>query len=560
MPRPKIGRARTANNRGRPQRVAKNVRSVTREEVQQQLAKKKIGPVLSNSDDSDELVVAEVGLRNRRSIPRKEVYGSGGLGPGDKPSAHKKVQAAAKRKLIAAKGSSQASPIAIPKTTTSNAANVPNATMSQLTSRTTPLKPILKSPSVTSQAGSVAQNNSSSARPQNTPLERSFLAGLKPRPRQPSLLAGLKQNATNQDETELNIADLDEFDDLVPNDESTPLNSDKSRAGGVSSLSSQSSSTVAGRKRKITPVGLAVQPGDGARTRTISQLASPTGKRSIETNEFSTSRDSPALPRIMDQQGVDYDDDSINAPPQSSSSPVSSPMKAVEAPRVQPPSPKQKPTRNKTKAEASKMSTEALQALLPSRRGQEKAKLHTRGDQFDIPSDSSQEAQPTAIDQDEDELSYLPVKRQRKSTLKKAPVQKTAAKKSKGGKKQASGKDREAGETRKGPTPIKATPLKDVSTRAAAKTSLQQGKQKVTYSSHHQDMSEGDKENQPFDTSDAFSSPANLEVDGSENGAAPVNALRGSELERKKWAAIDAFDLDFEDMSPDGLASSSPTR
>ena len=571
MPRPRVGKTRPANNRTGPQRVAKHVPTITRDEVHQHLAAKKIGHVvLSNSDDSDELVIAQRGLRNRSNIPRREIYGSGGLGKEDMPLAHKK--ASTKIQAGAGKRVKSRTPSTAPNATSNiNKAN-PLATSSPLTSipSSTPPKSILKSPSGTtnSQPATVARNNAEVVQARPTPgIDRSFLTGLKPRKRQPSLLSGLRQDVNDHGDSSIEFSGLDEFDDIVPNDESTPINSNKaSTPAQVSSAASQKPSSIIGRKRKITPVTPASEQSSRVRQRVSDARSSPQlrADRRASIDLLSSMRsdieDEPALPDNL-SHGPRDDDDLINAPPESSSSPVQSPQKALarmqdEPQQSHPSSIKKKQTRRNHRVEPSKMTTEALQALLPSRRGQEKGRFHGR-DEFDIPSDPSQEAASNALDED-DETSFLPAKRPRKTTMKKNATMKTGLRRGKAGRKQSPVQEEKPMKNKKGPNPIQATPLQEVSTRAAAKPLQQQGKKKITYSSRHLDISEGDKENQPFDMSDGSFSHSNSVVDGAKKETSIWTGTASSKREKEKWDAIDAFEMEFESRSPDDLASSSP--
>lgn len=87
MPRPPYKRPKL-NHPTPSKRVAKpsNVSPIV--ELQQKLANKPIGRVLTDSDDSDKLVTSNRNGRNKRGIPRKDIFASGGVGREDVPGAH----------------------------------------------------------------------------------------------------------------------------------------------------------------------------------------------------------------------------------------------------------------------------------------------------------------------------------------------------------------------------------------------------------------------------------------------------------------------------------------
>src|SRR5438552_6382118 len=87
MPRPPYKRPKL-NHPTPSKRVPKpsNVSPIV--ELQQKLASKPLGCMLTDSDDSDRLVTSNRNGRNRRGIPRKDIYASGGVGRGDVPGAH----------------------------------------------------------------------------------------------------------------------------------------------------------------------------------------------------------------------------------------------------------------------------------------------------------------------------------------------------------------------------------------------------------------------------------------------------------------------------------------
>src|SRR5947207_7501163 len=87
MPRPPLKRAKL-NHPTPANRVAKPSKVSPVVELQQKLVNKPLGRVLTDSDDSDRLVTSNRSGRNRRGIPRKDIFASGGVGLGDVPGMH----------------------------------------------------------------------------------------------------------------------------------------------------------------------------------------------------------------------------------------------------------------------------------------------------------------------------------------------------------------------------------------------------------------------------------------------------------------------------------------
>jgi hypothetical protein len=68
-------------------RKSANNSAALKAELEKKLAHKPIGPRPNDSDDSDRLVFKGSGRRGR-SVPRQEIYASGGVGKGDQPGAY----------------------------------------------------------------------------------------------------------------------------------------------------------------------------------------------------------------------------------------------------------------------------------------------------------------------------------------------------------------------------------------------------------------------------------------------------------------------------------------
>ncbi|KAF2995089.1 hypothetical protein E8E13_003323 [Curvularia kusanoi] len=248
------------------------------------------------------------------------------------------------------------------------------------------------------------------------------LTNFKRRARQPSLLRMVQQttDVEDNDESGLSITDNLDFDDFVPQDESTPLNKQRTtneKEGANDSGAHLSSSGSRGRKRKLTPVVQVPRsspPYDPPSGADVESLRSP----------------SPSLPDVVpsredvvEQTQEDSEElSSTLAPPMSSS-----PVQEVQQPK---PSPKQTrgrrggragkqmtynedsaedtetPVKQKRTAKAKaqqSISTAQLKSLLPRRRN----RIRER-DEYDLTSSED----VTQFDSDQDELQ-MPARRAR---------------------------------------------------------------------------------------------------------------------------------------------------
>lgn len=355
MPRPPVKRSKLNNSNQAAKRVPSNPLSSSpaarRRQLLEQLAHKDVGRVPNDSDDSDELVVKSRNPRNRRGVPRQEIYGSGGVAQGDKVAAHKSPSN--KRQRVSTKEVSRPGARsnglgkdAPPKSRGLRPIN--RLSTSQLARSITSKVPT-SAGKATSEPNSC---NSLGERGQATPAaETSILGPIKIRKRQPSILRSI-------DGPDSSILDQD-LEDFLPDDESTPLN--------------------ASRKRKLSHSPKASPP------------APPQPRaEDFEAGSQNTTNAAPDLPPLpssaVSQRGQplsEIDSDTM-APPQSSSS-NPSPVKAKA------PSPTKKKINARKVKEPKSLSTAALQALMPARRQQ-----RTRRDraakatsEFDIPEDSS---------------------------------------------------------------------------------------------------------------------------------------------------------------------------
>ena len=348
------------------------------------------------------------------------------------------------------------------------------------------------------------------------------LTNFKRRARQPSLLRMVQQTTDVEDNDESGLSNTDnfDFDDFVPQDESTPLNKQRTtteKEGANDSGAHLSSSGSRGRKRKLTPVvqvprsSPPYHPPSGA---DVESLRSP----------------SPSLPDILPtrEEVVEQTQDDPEilsqtlAPPKSSS-----PVRAVSQ---RPTSPQQNrarrrrragkqathnddsdaeetepPAKQKRNAEAKAqqgISTAQLKGLLPRRRNRVRAH-----DEYDLTSSEDM----TQFDSDQDELQ-MPARRAHQRPRKGRLASPKASKKTARGKKAAA------------------------PTKAANKAGR-------TYSRRIS----SDKEN-------------DATVEGAD-GTTERSAVEISDklaAIRKKFEEIDDFELEFATV--DAVASSSPYR
>ncbi|KAG9201993.1 hypothetical protein G6514_005188 [Epicoccum nigrum] len=348
------------------------------------------------------------------------------------------------------------------------------------------------------------------------------LANFKRRPRQPSLLRMVQQTTDVEDNDESGLSNTDnlDFDDFVPQDESTPINKQRTtteKEGANDSGAHLSSSGSRGRKRKLTPV---VQV-----PRSSPPYDPPSG-----VDVESPRSPSPSLLDVLPsrEEAIEQTQEDSEILSQTLASPKSSsPIHEVSQPE---PAPEQTRSRrggrtgkqmtyNEDSAEETEtpakqrrnakakaqhgISTAQLKSLLPRRRNRVRAR-----DEYDLTSSED----VTQFDSDQDELQ-MPSRRarQRPGADKITPPRAT--------KKTARGK--------------KAT----APTKAANKGSRTYGRRRVS----------SDKENdEATESIEEVTEPSAVEVSDK------LAAIR------KKFEEIDDFELEFATV--DTLTSSSPYR
>lgn len=438
MPRPK----RTKLAPSAPvSRVAKAAPIPDLPQQHRKISNQPSGRLGVGSDDSEGIVTTSNKLRNRKGVEKREVFMSGGLGVGDTQDAHRKPGATRRKPALVntARTEDHAKAIEGLKRRRDAAlaaqkaeVQVPSSNpVSAMEDQRPPTRG--KGAKVTRTVERILPG--SGLRAHGTPaMETSVLAlaNFKRRPRQPSILQMVQQNADIDDNG-------DDIEDFQPDDESTPFIVSKFQIQAVPSptLSSSSSQTLPGfgsRKRKLTPLEVQVPRSSPPEVR-----SSPSAERENDEDRASSSvhngneeaEAQQVQPRDVRESTPQIWSDTM-APPQSSSPSQQSPhvIRSLQqakstAPPVTAKAKRKQPARKHNEAsneEPSKavvttrtratksnktrqsLSTAVLQSMLPRRRRKGPR------DDFDIPS-SDAEVDITGLADDDDELAQLPPKR-----------------------------------------------------------------------------------------------------------------------------------------------------
>ncbi|KIW27913.1 uncharacterized protein PV07_07610 [Cladophialophora immunda] len=578
MPRAPLRRNQLNRNGPIPRGAKKNNSSPAKLELEKKLAHKPIGPRPNDSDDSDRLVVKGNGRRGR-NVPRQEIYASGAVAAGDKPGNYptraqrRKNMSQATREIVATDhqetrkdaGSSQVNKQLHqpkPRSPTTNGI-LKNATHTNKVPATT-ISPAMKAPASVQRA-----TQPTSAR------EDSILGTLKPRRRQPSILQNLDQDSSS--------FDLGEEEDFLPDDESTPF--------GVSKLSDKITTPVpaspmllsSSRKRKYG----SSNPLKSAEMESVQKPATSPLKI-MHTSETTPESLLPAVPlSSLRESGRRHrenvrDEDDIMALPQSSSSPAPSPVKRTTSSST-------KPTKHPTKL-APVMTTKELQThMMPTKRRRTDRERKQTRENFDIPADldlSESEAS------EQDVSNFLPSKKAKKSR-RKGPLTKAGHTRTKVKSGKAERRDTVAASSKSRPksstnhlitttSPIlrPSTSNREAKSPSQHSTNLssninaesQAGPPKQYGGSLHGNRDTAhwqDKENY-FNQDGKPSHPGHDRVEDTSSLSETREqfAEGDSRVQSKliptgksKWAEIDAWDMDFEDVEVvTGSGGSSPTR
>ena len=578
MPRPPV-KSKFAQ-RNQSARIANSSPAATLNHLENVLAKKPVGKRTAGSDDSDELVTAAQGSRNRRGKPRKEIYGSGGLGAEDQQNAHKR-RGNKKQKLDVSQGpyvqvpssqitqdGSQTQGPRAPLTASSSKANKP------------PTRGKILSPTLSA----ARQHNKAPLLTQSTPgLGQSMIGRGPPKklPRESSILDLIDQDHSSY----LDHDGEDSFGHLLPEDESTPVRLDASKPEARREVAS--TSIPSSQKRITTPPH--GRPSATLATSPAQTLPSSMKENHVEKEGSVEEREHLDLPteRKARQPTITEEQTNISintlAPPHSSSSPLPSPKDTT---RHATPSRKTtndpgpaalsmtgqdalpKKTAQKKTAGPAQLSTDELrQSLLPKRRRRAQRQQYDKADEFDIPEDSedgvSTHARDHHLDSAEDELSFQPTtgRGSKRASSVKAKTMPKARAMSRVESDKRTNKKRDAKKKGNGVKPAlqkssttTVTPFKSNGGGTTAKSSQKPGKGGATYSSRRH-RTDADKENEPFDTSDEYTLPASSVEE------VPNVLKESAELQEvaRKFAEIDDWDMEFEDVTPEGH-SSSPSR
>ncbi|OAP65464.1 hypothetical protein AYL99_01436 [Fonsecaea erecta] len=561
MPRAPLRRRQLNRNGPVPHGAQKLNKSPAKLELEKMLANKPIGPRPNDSDDSDRLVVKGNGRRGRY-VPRQEIYASGAVAAGDKPGNY---PTRAQRRKNLAKATKEIIRSDQQEMRDEEGSVPVNKQLHQPKARSPTMNGILKNATDTNQVLATAMPLA--ARPsvsvpralQPTPArEDSIIGALKPRRRQPSILQNLDQDSSS--------FDLEDEEEFLPDDESTPF--------GVSKLSNKVTPPVpespillsSTRKRKF---------GSSDPLRPVEiETAQKTMRASKSTPQPSFPAVTLSKLRESGRQHSEHvrDEDDIMALPQSSSSPAPSPVKEKSPAPI-------KSTKHPGKL-APLMTTKELQThMMPTKRRRTERVRKQRRDTFDIPADFDLSESEIS----EDVSSFLPSKKEKKTRrngpLKKAGGTRTKAKSGKAEKQDYVAPSSKARSKSKPSTnhlttttipPILRPSTSNRETKSPSQhstnmssninTGSQAGPSKPYGGSPHEGQGtvySQDKENRHFYQSDP--SPQRAEDAWLLDGTGEEVAGGGRNV-HSKWAEIDAWDMDFEDVEVMTGESSSPTR
>lgn len=232
MPRPLARRKQfPAPRRDLPGRVTNAYNEQNINDLAEKLKDKPLGRVPNNSDDSDELVTKATNVRNRRGVARREVFASGGLGKGDEPATRqnrkrtsdtfKDLLDAPERPAGKKQKNDKAEKGSIGRKQNGRLAKAPTAPVAINGDRTRAHEPPVVKATLPGNEPSKANGLHGYSPPA---IERSILADIKRRPRQASILSNVQLPGDDSLDN-LTDFDLDDLDDLEPNDESTPIDS-----------------------------------------------------------------------------------------------------------------------------------------------------------------------------------------------------------------------------------------------------------------------------------------------------------------------------------------------
>ncbi|RHZ58473.1 uncharacterized protein CDV56_107241 [Aspergillus thermomutatus] len=378
-------------------------------------------------------------------------------------------------------------------------------------------------------------------------FESSILSNFRRRPRQASILQMMQADDGSSD-----FGDLDDDDflgGLSPEDESTPLNFSRGKSlvirhASSSPLSDRSHPSSGGsRKRKRAGEELQVpqSPLNFVENSPASSIS-----REVGGEERGTSRE--VSQHLAGSEVVNR----TMAPPMSSS-PLSSPQSShstlmgAKSPEHSLEHTKDRDTREFS--EKLPVSTARLQdRLLPRRR--HKHRRHHGVPDHVLSDDESED--DYSIDQDEDELSYLPTReparaqRRRKDRPKPLDVVRT--------------NHRKQGAV----TALNCEVISPTESSAHPNSAgMKDARQKRANAPQSSRTADADKENQAIEVSSPLSSPLDTDAFDLESSPVPIPATtylsEELRLQAKKFEEIDRWQMDFEDVVTSG-SQASPCR
>lgn len=364
-----------------------------------------------------------------------------------------------------------------------------------------------------------------SSRIPGTPgFDNSVLSNFRRRPRQQSIL-----HMMQAEDDSLELDDEDFLGGLSPEDESTPMHLSRGKSLLIrqdeqsQSPSASPPSSRGSRKRK--------------RAEQIQIPQSPVVL--VDNTVVDTIEDTPNPTPALRDPTPDPDPDQSDDTPQPlhfaeilsqtmlppASSPMSSVITSNGTPNVViPHGPAGKKPRNPTH-----LSTAVLQERLLPRRRQRRRRGRPVGE-FDVPSDESDDDMHDAASGDEDELSYLPVRRSRRSASSRPKPLGNAGDKSKlNNQKQRKGRSKSA--------------------QRAKSADAQQSTTK-SRSRRSGDINKENEQHFSSPSSSPLSSPPDSEASESEAEVAPRRYM-SAELRAaaEKFAEVDKWEMEFEDVS-----------
>ncbi|OKP11028.1 hypothetical protein PENSUB_3549 [Penicillium subrubescens] len=352
-------------------------------------------------------------------------------------------------------------------------------------------------------------------------FENSVLSNFRRRPRQQSILQMMQA-----EDDSLELDDDDFLGGLSPEDESTPLH-----------LSRGKSLLIRQDDRSQSPQESLPSSGSSRKRKRGEQIQVPQSPSVVITNTIvDTVEDTPNPTPDVREQTPDVPDETprplrfAEILSQTMLPPDSSPMSSIATGPGSPSVISQLgPAAKKSKLPAHLATAVLQEKLLPKRR--QRPRRGRRMDEFDLPSDESDDGMHNEASGDEDELNYLPVRRSRRSGSSAKP-------KPLGNARDKSKLNNQKQKTRRSKSAPPAKPA-----------DAQQPKRR----SRSRKSGDVDKENEQHESprsSSPLSSPPDTEASESE-AEVPPRRYMSEELRAaaKKFAEVDKWEMEFEDVS-----------